>query len=515
MLLSLLSLPVLAAGPLPDLPRSACHTMALLPTALLAPVLLEDQRPPPPPDGKALRDVYSVPNQLESENFVLRWGAGVDAGHAAAALEAFERSWTVEITEMGHPVPPGADTHKFNVYVGSTGGGTPDIPDSTAGYFYTDSAGWPMIVLHPNVVRALDTNVTTIPHELYHAVQYAAGTYSYEGEGAWFWEATASWIETEVYPDQPEYAVFIGGYALLPHLQLDFFDYPDEGIIEEYHQYGAFVFPRYVAEFIGDWRIIRDAWVDPQVSGNKPLDAVAAEVEATGVPFEQAFMDFAARNVTWDYAHGDWYAYYVDYWVENFPQYDHRFAARFEGGGSDGEWSPDVEFAPRRYGVNTISLMEPEDGDLYIDFDGDESGSRGSAAAFGVTAVRVSGDEVAYDPLMLGDVGGELVVSDVGDLDAVHIVIGAWSEDLDWSEYFDYRIRLEVGPPRPDDPADTGDTGRGDDSPGPDVITRDLPLWTPGPASACGCASRTGTPAGGVALGLMAVVVGAVRRRRV
>ena len=67
------------------------------------------------------------------------------------------------------------------------------------------------------------------------------------------------------------------------------------------------------------------------------------------------------------------------------------------------------------------------------------------------------------------------------------------------------------------------DTAAGDvpppSVPGPDVITPAPPQWTPGPISgpisACGCASRTGGPAGGLALGWMAVVVGAVRRRRV
>ena len=285
------------------------------------------------------------------------------------------------------------------------------------------------------------------------------------------------------------------------HLQLDFFDYPDEGIIEEYRNAERSC-SHAVAEFIGDWRIIRDAWVDPQVSGNKPLDAMAAE-EATGVPFEQAFMDFAARNVTWDYAHGDWYAYYVDYWVENFPQYDHRFAARFEGGGSDGEWSPDVEFAPRRYGVNTISLMEPEDGDLYIDFDGDESGSRGSAAAFGVTAVRVSGDEVAYDPLMLGDVGGELVVSDVR------------TSTRPSSSAHGRRISTG-GVLRLPDPPRVGLRGRrprGHRGHGRGMTRR--VRMSSRATSRCGRPGRIGlrvrvsdrTPAGGVALGLMAVVV--------
>lgn len=294
-LIALAALAAQAAGPLDRLP---CHTMDLLDGAFLAPEL-QSRRPPPPPDAKATRDAYGVPNSLESENFIIRWGSGVAAGDAQDMLDAFEHSWAVEVVQMDHPQPPGTDTHKFNVYVGSTGGGTPDHYGA-AGYFNTDSAGWPMIVLNPSTVEDTEYGVTTVAHELYHAVQYATGTYQYEDEGAWFWEATASWVEVEVYPDNPGYVAFLFGYALLPHLELNFFDYPDTGALQEYHQYGAFIFPRYLAEFVGDWRIVRNAWVEPQAVGNDPMAAIEAEIADLGVGMDEAFMDFAARNVTWD-----------------------------------------------------------------------------------------------------------------------------------------------------------------------------------------------------------------------
>ena len=517
-MLSLLAAAPALAGPVA--PAAPCHTLALMPGIVLAPELLGDVEPPPPPDEKASRDAYGVPYQLESDNFVLRWGGGVTEASAQTVLDAFEHSWDVEVDQMAHPPPQGSDRYRFNVYVGNSGGGTPQIPDGTAGYFYTDAVGWPMIVLHPDVVRRSDEFLTTIPHELYHAVQYASETFEYDGEGAWFWEATASWVEIEVYPDRLDYALPIGGYALLPHLQLDFFDYPDTWVLEEYHQYGAFIFPRYVSEFVGDWRIIRNAWVEPRVVGNRPLAAVGAELEALGVPLEQAFMDFAARNVTWDYAHGETYAYYTDFWVDYYPEQDHRVHASFEGAGSGGTWSPEDALSPRRFGVNTVSLASPDDGDLTVRFDGDAEGSRGSDAAFGLTAVRVSGDTVEYTPLLLGGTTGELVVPDVGGLDAVHIVVGAWSDTLRWSEFFDYRIELEVGPPQPDTGgADTG-TERGGTDTGPDggeadtVITRQLPAWTPGPRSSCGCSTRRSTGAGGALAAFFVGLAALAGRRR-
>lgn len=505
MMLVLAVLTAEAAGPADRLP---CRTLELLDGAFIGPELHRD-RPPPPPEGKLVRDAYGVSNSLESDNFVIRWGSGVAGVEAQAILEAFELSWEVEVAEMQHPQPQGADSHKFNVYVGSTGGGTPDDYDA-AGYFTTDPEGWPMIVLSRATVQDVEYGVTTVAHEFYHAVQYATGTYRYEDEGAWFWEATASWIEAEVYAENPGYVSFLFGYALLPHLELNFFDYPDTGALQEYHQYGAFIFPRYLAELVGDWRIVRNAWVEPQVDGNDPLAAMEAEIGDLGVGLEEAFMDFVSRNVTWDYMHGDWYEDSVDIYAEYFPAQDHRILEVFRGEGTSGTFSPSPALAPRRYGANVMALEEPNAGDLHVRFEGEDFGSLGSPAAFGLTLVRVRGGEPHYQPLMLGEIELDTVVRDGGDADALYVVVGAWSDQLRWDEEFNYAISFEIGAA-----AGGEDTGtQGDDRAGDDTGSSALRLGaTRGvrfPAE--GCASRSGGPFGGVAL-LLAGVMAMSRRR--
>lgn len=506
---TLVALAVLSAHAAGPLGRPPCHTMDLLDGAFIAPELMSE-RPPPPPDGKATRDAYGVANSLESDNFIIRWGSGVSEADALEMLAAFERSWQVELLDMDHPQPQGTDTHKFNVYVGSTGGGTPD-DYGAAGYFNTDSAGWPMIVLSLSTVEDTDYGVTTVAHEFYHAVQYATGTYQYEDEGAWFWEATASWIEVEVYPDNPGYVAFLFGYALIPHLELNFFDYPDTGALQEYHQYGAFIFPRYLAEFVGDWRIVRNAWVEPQVAGNDPLAALEAEIEDLGVGLDEAFMDFAARNVTWDYEHGDWYEYYVDAYGEYFPSQDNRVVETFSGDGTDGAFSPSDSLAPRRFGVNVVALEEPDNGDLRVVFAGDSAGTSGSPSDFGLTLVRVDGDSVSYEPLLLGGTELDTLVQDVGGEDTLYVVVGAWSEPLRWDEGFGYSLTLEI---EAGGGADGGGDGAGGGSGGEDTASDDFNLGSSKGVEfpVEGCASRPGAPLGGAALLLAGLAAVGIRR---
>ena len=80
-----------------------------------------------------------------------------------------------------HRVP----TRTSSTCTGSTGGGTP-TSRFHSGHFYT-TGGRPMIVLHPNVVRALDQR----PRSRTAATpSNSGGDVLYEGE-AQVWEATA------------------------------------------------------------------------------------------------------------------------------------------------------------------------------------------------------------------------------------------------------------------------------------------------------------------------------------
>jgi hypothetical protein len=278
----------------------------LLPCA--TPALLMDGRnvsflaaAAPPEDGqKTIRNSYAnMANQLESDNFVLWWGnsanPAIDTEEAADLLNSFELAWFSEIDTLGFSAPESTASYKFNVYLGDTGG-----PSSLGanGYYFYDDDDWPMIVIAPELLGT-ETGFVTAAHEFFHAIQDSTGAYVYADDAAWYFEATAVWSEAKVYPGNTEYVRFIPSLGFLPHLPINFFEYPDSLDLEEYHHYGASLFIKHLEEVYGS-DLIHASWQENS-SDNDPLEVLKTLLEAQGSTLETAFFDFFDRNGTWDY----------------------------------------------------------------------------------------------------------------------------------------------------------------------------------------------------------------------
>ena len=215
---------------------------------------------------------------------------------------------------------------------------------------------------------------------------------------------------------------------------------------------------------VGDWQIVRNAWVDPQ-SGDT-IEALRREVRDEGGDFDEAFMDFAARNVTWDYEHGDWYAYYFDYYADGYPSYDESIVGEIDADGTGGWESPPSSQRPHRYGANVWHMDGPDEGSLLLSFEGDPEGSRGEPADWGLTVVMERGSTVQYEEISLSGGSAEVDLGDLSDWRDVYFVVGAWSDDLDFRETFDYQLSVEIEGTGGTDGGGTdgGGTDGGDDS---------------------------------------------------
>ena len=388
----------------------------------------------------------TYPHALSSEHFIVKWGdtGEVTEDEVRALLAAFEDGWVTEVLEMEHPAPPGADTYYFNVYLGDTGSGTPRSYGS-AGYYNTDGDGYPMIVVARETLYDPDYTAITAVHEFYHAVQHGLGTYAYSGSAAWYWEATAEWVSAYVYPDNPDTAVFLFSFAYLPYLPVNYFNYPDAGTLDEYHQYGAFIFPRYLSEHAADWALVRDSWV---LGGDSdPLVVLAGLLEARGLAFDDVFTAFVAHNAAWDYADRDVYLYYMDYYSEWYYEEDFRVADEIPARGTDGWVAADKDTLPQRYGANVLRLESPPAGEVTLRFQGEPLGSQGSAASFGVTAVVRDGAGVTYTRMPLTDQAGALTLSLSGEEEALYLSVAAWTDEEQSGETFDYAWGAEIASP--------------------------------------------------------------------
>lgn len=399
-------------------------------------VLVDDVALPPPLPEKALRDVYDVPEWLASDNFVLRWGAGIDEAHAQATLDDLEMAWDVEIERLGYPEPSGTPTYLLNVYVGSTDGNTPsDL--GAAGYYTLDDAGHPMLVLSAETVADVEGNrATTSAHEFFHAVQhsmrslYAFGT----GEkGAWWWEATAVWVNTRVNPEASGVNDYLFGWTFFPHLSVNHYQYPDGVLLEGYHAYGAFLF----VEHLDSAEVVRRSWAE----GDDPdplvvLDELLGE---EGEDVGEVLEDLWPRVLSWDLDDGAAYASAHEGWAEQFPDHDHRVGLELE----DGLFlSPDEPC--RRYGVSYARYVPSgEQPDLRVRFDGEPLGD-GDTAVRWVAEILVEQDGAWSNyPIELENGEGDLVVGDVGDADAIWVMAGALADPTGQEELFAHRIRVD------------------------------------------------------------------------
>ncbi len=425
--------------------------------------------------AKADRDATGPwPNERGSANFVVKWGdsGGVEDADADLVLDLFEAAWAVEIDAMGHAPPAGAVTWRFNVYLGDTGDGTPPTY-GYAGYYTVDAEGWPMVVLNPAALAGGYASGTTA-HEFYHAVQHATGAYLEDPDAAWWWEATAMWVEGEVWPDDPDESTFTFGVGLAPQLPLWSVERFEDGNLAEYHPYGAFLFPRFLTDVLGDRALVTETWTD--AGGVATPQALLAQ----RLDFGETFSAFIAHNARWDYPDGALYAANVDTWRDTFRD------------------DPDAaEVAARMTGPGATGGMSVHGGG-YVQVDLVDPGDRvWTATVSPVEGAELVGTVVRDTPSGLDSVA--LRADESGGLTTTwtasaaegttRVVIGALTPA---TEPWAVTLVLDATAPAQDDsgtPADTGEVG----------------------AKACGCAAAPPVPVAG---GAMALVLLTRRRDR-
>jgi hypothetical protein len=172
------------------------------------------------------------------------------------AVESWERSWDVEIEQLGYPAPKGMPQSKFHVYFqnlrlyyGYTAAvrpietiATSPFPLGTAGaYIVVEndfSEGFP-----PNdedrtgqeAVRSGAQKVTNA-HEFMHASQFNINIY----QSGWLFESHATWAEDQVYDGLNDWRWYINRFLATP-------DFP----IFNRFVYGAAFFQNWMSEHIG------------------------------------------------------------------------------------------------------------------------------------------------------------------------------------------------------------------------------------------------------------------------
>lgn len=238
---------------------------------------------------------------IESTNFRIHYVAS--GPHAATPTEAatastvMEEVWTKEITIMGWREPKadgtlGGGIDKFDVYLGDVGaqgiyGYCSNDPGQTTraqtGYCVLDND---FVEFPPDPVKA---RKVTAAHEFNHAIQFAYDV----AEDSWLFEATATWMEDEVYDDvNDNYQYLPTGQLGRPETPADVFGPSGD---DAFAPYGNFIWMRYLSETFGP-EAVRAIWENAAASGVYSLAAIDALLISKGSTFAAGFADFGARN---------------------------------------------------------------------------------------------------------------------------------------------------------------------------------------------------------------------------
>ncbi len=222
--------------------------------------------------------------------------------------QTVEYVWNVEINQMGWAPPPhdhgeGGD-NRFDVYLQNI------MPDSIAGYTQSEGgyigdnpetpererrAAYSYLALDNDYqeaegtgIKPLDLMKVTVAHEFNHVIQ--AGYDDFDPQ-TWLYEATAVWMETQVYPDISDSRNY------LP----DIMNAPDTCRTAKSAWYGSWLFVEMLAEKHGR-DIVRSIWESSrQLDGYSAIDAALKPYNSSLVIESRAF---AVANLLRSYTDG-------------------------------------------------------------------------------------------------------------------------------------------------------------------------------------------------------------------
>ena len=484
-------LPFAAAAPLP------CGTIDRLPDQ--PPLLAFD--PLPPPGGTLLvRDPFG--NDYDdfelSEHFVLKWGDEADPtrDQITGTLEALEHAWELALEDMAFDRPGFTNEYRINVYIGESGGDTPDVSGNVAAYVTLDDEGYAYVVVNPETMLYFDYAgyepyaTAVLEHEFLHVVQFGASAY-YSQAGRWYWEASADWFSDYAVPEVGQAALNAMQFLLLPELPLDYFDPGNLSTLANIHQYSASVFLIATTELAdGDWTPFRDSWT--QADGSD----VPIEVLDTLLPegMAAAYTEFVRAMTLYELSFGET----VEDWIDDYAglmSENHAVTAVADAAGSDQPVEIDPSLYPGAFAFNVIEMRRPEPGSVIVTFAGDATGSGSTPSSFDVWVI--AGDTVTPIPLTKGS--GTVEVRETSELAVLRVVVVSHPADAQMNERFPYTLTLAEGEPAP------VDTGLPEDEYEP------LGELEPDDPVGCNCATTGGGAVGWLAIAGLAA---AVRRRR-
>ncbi len=418
--------------------------------------------------------------QLLGEHFSVEWDdAGVSESTAQFFLESLEYAWNVEVDEMGWNAPLSSDDYPILAYIvddmSYSGAFTSVSQCSSYGYV-------PYIVAYTGAFSWDTWAEDMAAHEFNHAIQFST-SWAHE---FWWWEATATWVEDQVHPDNDTWSYYISGYSDNPELGMTASSQQDPDIF--YHMYGMAIMGFHLNDHFGGAEAVKSTW--DFAEENYPYSYYGLyfpdAIDGMGLDFQQFYVDFMATSTVMDYEQQDL-----------FPNIDLVDSITWLPASKSSDASTEPESLGQNYVRFSSTLGQPGD-ELEVTFDGEQGPDW--------FAVLVSTEDSRVVETLLLDLdetnsGTGRITFASGN---VYLVISpmdddAQGESYDWTnaDHWSYTWEADlVGAQQEDSGSASGDTG--DDS------KQD--------SASCGCSSAGPAPA--TWLSLLAMVFAGLARRK-
>jgi hypothetical protein len=379
----------------------------------------------PPPSS-----CFGIPydNYIENEHFLVSWedGALTDS-EAEDFLDSLEESWVREIDELGWRAPTGTDTYPMMVTVVNGGyAGAYTTIDSCPGEGYI-----PYVVAYEGSFDSSWWWKVMACHEFNHASQYAYG----QDHEFWWWEASATYMEEQVYPSYNDWANMVWSYSQTPYLGLNASQGSSSDNNLFWHTYAMAIWAFYLDQHVGGDDMVRETWEYAFSRTYSAYDLYMPEViDGLDYSFEEVYTGFIANNAVMDYEERNYFE--TPRLTENID------VLPWDGG-------PDDNTRPQSLGQNYIkipaSLGEPGQ-ILEVDFNGEDGP--------GWFALLVRGER-SVDELVqieLDDNGQGTGTIEMNGEDPIYLIVSPWDPDAYGYRYnwardegydYDYAARIQ------------------------------------------------------------------------
>lgn len=252
------------------------------------------------------------------------------------AADAAELSWDKQIVEMDYEIP---SSQKLTLILDDN---DEFLISGAVGITTVESDGvTPFMAIDPWTSKNLMS--VTIAHEFFHAIQFGYNpTFASTYNGVAWAEASAVWMEDEVYEDVDDYVLYLK----------DFYNHSDYSVFaslapsDTFFIYALSIWPKFLSEYFEDSDIVRNIWENyfdsslDYYSSYKVYDAAVEAVEAKGNDFDETFQDFSLWNL-------DPSTFYID--GSEYPE------LYVESNTIQGEYTEISEdYVPALYGTNYL-----------------------------------------------------------------------------------------------------------------------------------------------------------------